>query len=172
MDDLPKTAILLIYPDGEIEKCMITNHRFHIDYLKELLRKSPRFAKICRKCNYTSGIHISHDEALALNGVIAMYNFNIRDIVDDLSLLYEDLPSFEVFLPRSFGSMEQLDLINYFYENYPQRKMGFYKLKEKYELTGMMNFDDVSYEDFGSYVREEKEKLEKQKVLNKGGSYG
>ncbi|MCM1052963.1 MAG: hypothetical protein NC483_03200 [Ruminococcus sp.] len=119
MNDLEKMAIILIYPDGEIEKIPITSHVYHIEYLAEHREKSQRFARVTIKCDFTDTLHEDIDTALVTNGVIVIFNLNIYDIVRNPNYLTEEKPDFTVFFPSELGSIGQISNYESIMGSYP-----------------------------------------------------
>lgn len=120
MKKLKKIAIMLIYPDGEVEIILITDKKFHIEYFREQMKKSSRLAKICSFANS----HIEVSRALAENGVIEIFNLDILPIVTSPDYLDSHIPTFMINLPPKFESMEQEQKFYIFVENYPIDEVG------------------------------------------------
>ena len=161
MDGLPLSAVMLLYPDGTIEKKLITDKDHHIDYFKELLLESPKFAKICSRCDYSSGLHTTVDLALAKANVVLLINFNLYEIANDRSSLDYDLPNFIGYLPHELGSLEQLEYLRFFYDNYPFNKVIFNRLIKK-DAKKYEDFKEFNYEDVDGFIDSEKNRLEKE----------
>lgn len=49
MKDLIKQAIVLIYPDGKVDKIPITTFKYHMDYFGQHLQKLKKLAKSTRR---------------------------------------------------------------------------------------------------------------------------
>lgn len=107
MDDLFNKAIVLIYPDGFVEEIPIGTESVHSLVLKEHAKHSTRFRELCGNLNFDVGIHMHIDLVLLQNGVIAIYNYNLKDIINDPSIIYSCPPQFKVFLGTKFYSDEQ-----------------------------------------------------------------
>ena len=102
-----KQAILLIYPDGEIERILIDTETSHSAYLKKHLKRSKRFYELCKNLNFDWGIHFHIDQLLLLNGIIVLYNYNVKDIVNDSSFIYNYPVLFDTHLSVPFLSEKQ-----------------------------------------------------------------
>lgn len=146
MKDIVKMAIILIYPDGEVERIPITKETAHINYMIEHRAKSKKFARATKKASFTDPTHQDVNRELMLNGVITMINYNVLDIVLDPKLLDEFLPNFLIYLPISFGSVEQIMAYHEITDDYPQEnKMCGTIDKETMEVIDLEGKD---YEDF------------------------
>ena len=148
MEDLIKQAIVLIYPDGEIEKIPITNFVFHIDYLFEHLKKSKKFAKIVQGLKIKSLLPVEIYEVLVKNNIMVWHNYNIEAIVKDKTFLEKNLPYFFVFL-KSFESREQLLSFMKIFDYYPNELMMIGLLethnnkKDRFKEFQEINFNKI-----------------------------
>lgn len=95
MKDLRSQAIVLIYPDGTIEKIIVKKGvDFHLDYFHEWLTKSKKFASVI----YVSSYKIDFkdwgvlDKALAEAGLVVIKNREIFDLASDISLINSKVP--------------------------------------------------------------------------------
>lgn len=159
MDNLPYLAFVLIYPDGYIDKMEIDNRTSHVEYFKELRTTSPRFEKICGKCNYDIGIHTEFDLALVKAGVIALYNFNLKDISLNHDFVSSNmLSSFKNFIPNKLGSMDQLEQLKFFHSGYPEQYLKYFK-GPKDVVINCVYFDELNYDDITIFINQEEDRL-------------
>lgn len=157
MDNLPMQSIVFIYQDGGVETVPITHFPHHLDSLQNNLEKMPRFANLCYKYKFAFHEYVNYMpivSTLAKEGTVSLINFNLRDIVNDPSLLNYDLPGIEVYLPHDFGSLRQLEHIEKLLLYYPENRLCFnhyqgIEFKEKTTLeiaefvrTWKNNFDE------------------------------
>ena len=124
-------AIIIIYPNGYVDSLEICEKLEHIDYYKKLLLKSECFIKLCKNCNFDMGIHIHIDRILAISGAIVFFNWNIKEIIHNVSFLYNDLPGFIVALPETTLTKEQVVPFKEIIKNYPKEKIEFNKYNSK-----------------------------------------
>ncbi len=131
-DNLKNQAIVLIYPDGEVERLLINTCTEHTLYLKKHLKSSKRFNALCKELNFDVGIHMHIDRLLLLNGVIVLYNFNIKDIVNDSSYIYNYPVGFDCYRPNAFFSEKQEREFNSIYKEYREfMLLHIYDLEKK-----------------------------------------
>lgn len=107
MNDFFNQAVVLIYPDGVVEKIPIDGVYPHSLVLKKHLGKSKRFYELCGGLNFDVGIHMHIDKVLLDNKVIVIYNYNLKEIINDYSYIYRYPPQFKVFIGTEYASSEQ-----------------------------------------------------------------
>lgn len=151
MNDLEKMALVLIYPDGEVEKIPITSYVFHIEYMIKQRTVSQRFARVTLNCDFTDSLHEDIDTALVINGIIVLFNLSIYDIVRYSNFLDENKPDFGIYFPSRLGSMKQI--LEY------EKIMNNYPLENK--SAGLFNPDTNLIDDIDPYQVEEFLKNEK-----------
>ena len=144
MDDLFRQAIVLIYPDGYVERIPIGTTYPHSLILKEHLAESKRFYDLCGHLNFDEGHHIRIDLVLLENQVIVIYNYSLKEIMDDPSYIYNFPPQFKVFIGNRYGGEKQ--------------KLEFEKLSKIYEALFVPYLYDIDRHDFVSEI-ERKAKL-------------
>lgn len=110
VNDLNKQAIILIYADGQIEKIPIADYYNHIEYLKDHLKESERFANIFDGYDLIIVNNFCAEEfynILARNGIIVLHNTDVYDIVKNKMTI--TFPEFWTFMPSNpyFNSLEQ-----------------------------------------------------------------
>ena len=166
MEDLQKQAIILIYPDGLIEKIPVTYHEFHILYYHEHFNKSVRFNSLCHslKIDFDNNLAIDkypddyetddiREEVLGIlgrNGVLIIENLNIFDIVHNLYL--EELCEFIIYFPEYFYSKEQLEAFLNYDNGYPKNLLYIGRFNKKQNL-----YLDISYEEKQLFISQAKE---------------
>lgn len=150
---IEEIGIVLIYPDGGIDVVPFDGKTpWHLDYYEKLLNISPRFASVGAKTllelilNKDYNTYILNLE-LASQGIIAIHNVNVHDLVHDKNFLDNYHANLNIYLSTEF-SQKQEEIKNLIFQNYPKNScnIGLYN-KE----TNM--FDDPSVElDMQSYV--------------------
>ncbi len=144
MDDLFKQAIVLIYPDGYVERIPIGTTYPHSLILKEHLAESKRFCDLCGHLDFDVGFHMHIDLVLLENQVIAIYNYSLKEIIEDPSYIYNFPPQFKVFIGNKYGSEQQ--------------RIEFEKLSDVYGTLFVPFLYDIDKHDFVSEI-ERKTKL-------------
>ncbi len=168
MKELQNYAIILIYPDGVIEKIPITNFEFHIEYYRDHMKKSPRFAKLCRSLALEIDETISYDDypvdaatddvrnklldILGDKGILIIENLNVYDIVYDMDFLKEEQCAFLIYFPEFFLSCEQLEAY-LGYSDYPEYLLHLAKFNKKQGLHLDINYEEM--EEFINAAKEE-----------------
>ncbi len=142
-NNIRSQAIILIYPDGEVERILINAEISHTEYLKRHLQNSRRFYELVKNqnLNFDWGIHFHIDQVLLFSGVIVLYNYNVKDIVNDLSFIYNYPVFFDTHLCSEFFSERQKDEFMNIYERYKDllilnifnREQGSYLNEEEKE---------------------------------------
>ena len=138
IDILPQLAILLIYPDGEVEYSSTDYRVYHMEHFIDLAISNSRLNMLTNTKNIpiprefdfrNSPITYDVDTALAQNGVAIFHN-----------LYSDDGLAFNVTLPSNL-TPEQRDLI--------KRILNQYDLSES-SYASLTNdlFDTITYSDF------------------------
>ena len=135
MDDLFNQAVVLIYPDGYVESIPIEDIYPHSLILKNHLTKSKRFYDLCRNLNFDIGIHMHIDNVLLEHGVIAIYNYNLKEIIKDHSYIFRCPPQFKVFIGTKYGSEEQKCVYEKLFSTYGPLFVPYYYDTEKHEFV-------------------------------------
>lgn len=160
MNDLPLTAVLLIYPDGYIDQCLVTEEENHICYLRNLRETSPRFAKITKDCDFEPHNHILIDKVLNKNGIIALYNFDTELIAQNHDYVLDFTPAYKIFLPHSYGSIKQIKLLEDFIEKYPSSNKSYFGfIKDNVKGPKEENYDEISLENLKNKLKEAKSQI-------------
>lgn len=145
MEDLMSMALMYIYPDGTVERIPIGEHILHIEYMKENLKKSPKFYQICRGLDFEkSRTHKHIDTLLSLNGVVIIFNLDLEDIVKGVFTEYA--PELLVAVPDKLHSLEQTLALEGVYESYPKNLIISERFsEEKDEYVTSAEFDITEY---------------------------
>ena len=148
--DLYNYAIILIYPDGNMEKVSIGNSIYHLDYLKELLITSNKFRNACLTLDFNNLVnHFSVDKILNEQGIITIYNNGIEDIIKNPNIRRKDLAIFHILTPFEFESLSQVlkfqDILNY-----PKEKLL------NFNLFMSNNFVETDYDTIKNLVEDSK----------------
>ncbi len=152
MEELNYQAIVLIYPDGFVEKIPITHLKFHWEYLKEHIKYSERFASLCGDL-INDVNHFPLDKGLAANGICLLYNWNIREIVEEKPL---DHIHFLYYLPSTFHSLKQLlEFLNL--SQSISVKYVWVKLFDEQNLE--LSFKNLNDQSFGKFILKNKKNL-------------
>ena len=119
-----KNAIILIYPDGKIDKSIIKDRDIHLAYFKEISNNSPRFKKILEENNININDMRGNIKAKFTNlniilselGIISLLNLRIKEI--KRNKIYESArPRFLITLPEELSEEQKNRLISIFKEN-------------------------------------------------------
>ena len=129
-----EVAVAILYPDGTIDAMPIVKGKnWHLDYCKDLVEKSPRFAKVSK--NFPEGWRgeynmIKSNMIMNRMGIVVIHNIDITNLPD----AYVDRESFySTFM--IYGTSEiteelerNLDMI---FVNYPDRRYSYSKFNNK-----------------------------------------
>ena len=163
MEDLCYQSIVLIYPDGIVEKIPITDEQFHWNILKEHIKHSKKFASFCGNLINCGSHYPLIDKTLVQNGVCVIYNWNIREIINDPLFLKHHSAHFFYFLPSSFHSLKQL--LEFIKLSQPI-SLKYVWIKYFSKQSPNLLFQNLNEEKFGEYILENKRKLlEKTAIL-------
>ncbi len=142
MNKLIEQALILIYPDGGVEKIPILNFVFHIDYIKENLKNSPRFAKIMQDINIDDLLPLDVYKILVKNGIIVLHNYNVEVIIKDNTFLLREWPCFLVLL-LEFKSKRQLLSFMKIYDFYPKELLVIYMLNNDFQEINYFEIEEL-----------------------------
>lgn len=133
MKNINENAIIVIYPNGKIEKRAINDNLLHISYFRELCDESPEFKTILEehninvfniKGNIRNGFN-NLNILLSELGIISFYNLRIKEI--RRNKLYEKAkPYFLVTLPEELTDEQNL-LLREMFNEYDFSKSHFGK---------------------------------------------
>lgn len=105
MEDLRSQAIVLLYPDGIVEKIPVKKGiTFHLDYFHNWLKHSKKFASVIYhspyKINFKDWVVL--DKALAEAGLVVIRNMEIIYLASNISLVNSKEPfAYLVNLPEN-----------------------------------------------------------------------
>lgn len=160
MLDLKSCAIGILYPDGVFEKIPVKEYEYHLDYVQAHLKESERFATLCSGIDIGSfANHISLDKLLVPKGIVTLYNFNVYQIIQDSTYLENNIPTFQVFIPFQFESIEQIDCLERILE-YPEENLQIYL-----QVPYTSNFMKSDLNTVKSFISDSKENLNSSKTL-------
>lgn len=161
MDNLPIQACVFIYPDGFVETVPITHYPHHLDSLWNWLENIKRFANLCYQHKFKLREYVNYmpiANEIVKDGVLSLYNFNIRELVEDIHMIDYDLPSFFVYIPKTLGSLEQTNHLERILMNYPRKKL----ILNYYDGH---KFHEVPFEEIEKFVEEAKDSFGEQQKL-------
>ena len=149
VNELDVYAIVLIYPDGKIEKIAKDGKMmFHMEYMVNLIKKSNRLKEIIKrnkfyipkdkleiKCTLTYPL----DKLLAKEGIISLHNLDFDE--DDIYNEIEDWERvFSITLPNEFTD-EQKEEFRYITDNY-DLSSGHFGIENNDEVVDI-DYDEV-----------------------------
>lgn len=130
MIDLRKLAVLLIYPDGSIDDEEVIESSLHMDYFRELRRKSEKFRNITNDLDFGVNYQYDMDLFLVKSGIILMYNEDLGAAVHyskDYEIDFE--PNIIVCLPEEYASREQKENFYEIIRGYDKKLLHFGRFK-------------------------------------------
>ncbi len=142
------TAIMLIYPDGKIDKLTIDGNLLHMNYFIELLGKSSYFLEFIHKNNlkFTDKkgrlLNISTynlDINLTSLGVIIIRNLNIYELKNQKDFAKNNIPQYAIGFPQ-VPTPIQVSLMNELFNTIDLKNSFYYCNIES-------NLRDITYED-------------------------
>lgn len=147
MEDFNEQAIVVIYPDGTIEKIEITDKLLHMHYFRMLYEKSPRFKKAIQESNIDldeisaniRGGYSNLNFFLSELGIISFLNLRIKEIKRN-KIYSKAKPYFLVTLPKEI-SEEQKEVLNNLFKEYDCSKNHYGKLVDFQYID--INYDQV-----------------------------
>lgn len=159
MKDLRKQAIVLIYPDGEVEKIPVrAGVTEHLDYFHEWFKVSKKFAKVIYKTPYKIDFKdwVVLDRTLAEAGLVVIRNCAICDLSYDISLVdLEEAFVYLINLPSDIiENKAYLPMKEILRKNQNEKyTFGIYSLDTRYFLEMEYNFLEEELEDKESEIR-------------------
>lgn len=158
MKDLKNQAIILIYPDGEIEKIPITIYKTHPDYFKEHAKTSKRFKNIFANMIIGSDVHYLISRLLGMYGVIEIVNKDMCIKIEN-ALYYEQFsPEFYFYYPENLGSLEQLNAFVKIEQEISIDKKIFNEYSD-----AIFNYNNRSYSEYVNWKENNKNRFENEK---------
>lgn len=143
MDDLKDYAIILIYPDGVVEKIPITIYSYHILYLQEHINNSKKFKSIVGFFINFINDHFSMSRALANANIIEIANKDMCLKIKNREFYKNHIPEFMVYLPSHLESMDALTCLEKITNVIPKEKLTIDKM-----IDGSMDFKNMQYEEY------------------------
>lgn len=131
MVDLRKTAILLIYQDGSYDYEEVCESPLHMDYFRELRKKSVKFRNITEGLDFSVSYQYDVDFYLSKSGIILMYNEDLGATVHyyNQEIVFE--PRIIVLLPEDYASIEQKEEFYEIIRGYDKKLLYFGRLRSK-----------------------------------------
>ena len=157
MKDLRSQAIVLIYPDGTIEKIIVKKGvSSHLDYFHDWIKYSKKFAKIIYDSPYKIDFKnwVVLDRVLAESGVVVFRNMQIIYLASNISLVNSEEPfGYLVQLPGDIReSKAYIPMKEILRENQSEEyTFGIYSLEAK-------EFEEIKY----NFIEEKLENKEEE----------
>jgi len=147
MEELKNMALIFIYPDGTVEKIPIGEYKLHIEYMRENLTKSSKFYDICKGLDFVSScLHGHIDTMLSLNGVIIIFNLDLRDIIEGYFDYLNKIPLLLISCPTNLHSIEQTMALESIYTSYPEDNLVCERFDAKQDVyLGKQYFNIEEY---------------------------
>ena len=147
MDDFKELAIMLIYPDGSLEKVPINDRLLHMNYFVDLESTSGKFKEALNRCKLelidkfgiVELITYELDYRLAKQGIIAFHNLFIYEIKKDREYADKNPPEYYISMPRELTE-EQKEKMREIDEHYDMST-------SYYAAPGTDKLEDISYEE-------------------------
>lgn len=113
--NISKYALFLIHPDGLIDKALIDEREFHMQYYYGLIKNSKRLQKIVKKTNVYLPEEESEskyvltyelDSKLAEKGIISIHNlFPDKEVMEELNA---HIQQYYIALPQDFSKEQKI----------------------------------------------------------------
>ncbi len=159
ISELVNTAIMLIYPEGGIDRLPIDKDRHHMKYFLKLLNKSSYFSDIIKKNNINlanksgelSDISTYElDANLTELGIIVVRNLDIPEIQKDQNFLEHSFPQYTFSIPKNF-STGQNKIMNKLLNDYDLQECWFFH-------NSGDGLEDIEYDDVIAMITNKKSK--------------
>ena len=158
MDDLFNKAIVLIYPDGYVDRIPIKRDiDDHVKYFYEYLKVSKRFQSIVKDNGFR--FDFVHDynitpiiKLLTDNGVILIINFAIA-YINMAPERAEELAMYSITFPKDYKEHLGIPFVK---ETIKKMNPDRYELDKYYEE--MNNFDNFDPDEADEFINEKKDK--------------
>ena len=139
MENLKKYAIIVIYPDGTVEKNKLNKYDPHIQYLYALMEKSNRLQEAAKKTNITIPNNYKTltiptdalDKKLANVGLVILHNF----LIDD-----ETLEDFYVTTPHELTDIQK-EILNQIFDGSESYRGIFATIDDDGDLVDIQDED-------------------------------
>lgn len=158
MDDLFNKAIVLIYPDGYVDRIPIKRDiDDHVKYFYEYLKVSKRFQSIVKDNGFR--FDFVHEyiitpiiKLLTDNGVILIINFAIA-YINMVPERAEELAMYSITFPKDYKEHLGIPFVK---ETIKKMNPDRYELDKYYEE--MNNFDNFDPDEADEFINEKKDK--------------
>ncbi len=148
INNLKYSSLLLIYPDGYIDRVNINRKVLHMDYFIDLCKNSTRFQEIIdqENINMPKNISLSEnilttdvDTKLAKKGIVVLHNLFILEVLKNDEMIDNAPLLFYISLPDNL-SINQKEIMNNLINKY-DLSCCLYAIFNDFELV------DISYDD-------------------------
>lgn len=159
ISEFVNTAIMLIYPNGGLDRLLIDKDRHHMKYFLKLLSKSSYFSDIIKKNNINlanksgelSDISTYElDANLTELGIIVVRNLDIPEIQKDPNFFEHSFPQYTFSIPKDF-SIEQSKIMNKLLNEYDFKDCWFFH-------NSGDGLEDIEYDDAMAMIMNKKSK--------------
>lgn len=129
-----EAAEIILYPDGGIDAMPIVKEvDWHIDYCKNLVTKSPRFASISK--SFPVGWRgeynmIMTNKVMNKAGIVVIQNLDIPNLPEEY-IKREDYYSTFLFYGANALTEELQNNLNMIFDNYPNERCLYSKINKK-----------------------------------------
>lgn len=129
-----EAAVVVLYPDGLIDAVPINNEFiWHVDYYKELVTKSPRFASLSKSFpkGWRGEYNMSPVNKVMVNmGTIVIQNIDITNLPEEY-VDREDFYSTFLFYGTNQLTQELQSNLDMIFDNYPNERCHYSKINKK-----------------------------------------
>lgn len=157
MEEIKDYAILLIYPDGEVEKIPITTFKNHMDYLSQHFQKSKKFKKFAYGINWEDDMHYNVSKILAMHGVIEISNQDMYIKIKNAGYYKKINPKFYFWYPSYLESQEQLNALERIEKRIPKEQQIYNEF-----ISVIFNFAERTYVEYEGWKEGNKNRFESE----------
>lgn len=129
-----EAALMILYPDGTIDAMPIVKGiTWHLDYCKELIKKSPKFASISRKFPtgwWSEYNMIKSNMVMNRMGITVIHNIDVTNLPDEY-VEREDFYSTFLIYGTSDITEELNKNLDMIFVNYPDKRCIYSKYNSK-----------------------------------------
>lgn len=160
MEDLRSQALVLIYPDGGLEKILVQKGKSeHLYYFHEWLKHSKKFANVIYHSSYKIDFRdwTILDKALAEAGLVVIRNMELIYVSNDLSFVdSEEAFGYLVNLPDNIKESRAYLPMKKIWKEHPKEDFGFgiYSRITK-------EFEDIEYNFFEEELETKEEEIKR-----------
>lgn len=158
MENIFNQAIVLIYPDGNVDQLPIKRDiNDHVKYFYEYLKSSQRFQKMVRENGFKFDFLHEYNTSpivklLTDNGVIVIVNLAIT-YVNMAPERAEEISTFSITFPREYKEHLGIPFVKKTIKGFDENR---YELNKYYEE--MNNFDNFDPDEAEEFLNGEKDK--------------